>query len=288
MMNHVKHSVLIFSLLSIVLFISNCRQTYEPTDSDLSSFGWTFYEEGDYVSSLDWFLQAMIEDPSYYDAYNGAAWTLGRLGQASEALGYFNSAFQLFSEQEFEPYMLDYYAGIAFANNAIGQDAAAELYAETYFFGNLNTAVGDPEWCFCHDKHINQIDVRLIQAVSEFRQGKFIESQESVNKAYGDLIYSLTAATDNTNPVGDYIDKDGSGNFNTGDEIFNGQWSDTNQNGEYNAGEVRAFDEYPLNYDVGENSEDITQRAYLANHLSLLSSYTAIEKGENGLSCGCD
>ena len=37
---------------------------------------------------------------------------------------------------------------LAFANNAEGQDAAAELYAETYFFGNLNTAVGDPEWCF--------------------------------------------------------------------------------------------------------------------------------------------
>ena len=39
--------------------------------------------------------------------------------------------------------MLDFY-GLAFANNTKGQDTAAELYAETYFFGNLNTAVGDP------------------------------------------------------------------------------------------------------------------------------------------------
>lgn len=288
MKNRMKKSIYIFCIAIGFLFIQNCRQTYEPTDSDLSSFGWTYYEEGDYVNSLDWFLQALVEDPSYYDAYNGVGWTMGRLGQASDAIDYFTSGLQLFSEQETQPFMLDFYAGLAFANNAEGQDAAAELYAETYFFGNLNTAVGDPEWCFCHDKHINQIDVRLIQAISEFRQAKFYESQESVNRAYGDLIYSLTVATSNSSPTGDYLDKDGSGNFNTGDEIFNGQWADANQNGVYDNGEIRNFDEYPLNYDLDIATQDITQWAYLANHLSLLSNYTSIDNGENGLICGCD
>ena len=288
MIKRIKYSVSIISVLLLILFIPNCRQTYVPTDSDLSSFGWTYYEEGNYVESLEWFLQALAEDPTYYDAYNGIGWSMGRLGQASEAAEYFTSALQLFAEQEVQPFMLDFYAGLAFANNAIGQDAAAELYAETYFFGNLNTAVGDPEWCFCHDKHINQVDVRLIQAISEFRQAKFLESQESINKTYGDLIYSLTVATSNTSPTGDYLDKDGSGNFNTGDEIFNGQWLDANQNGQYDSGETRDFDEYPLNYNVDINTEDITHRAYLANHLSLLSTYTSIDNGENGLLCGCD
>ena len=135
MINHMKYIMRIILLLTL-FFISNCRQTYEPTDSDLSSFGWTYYEEGDYVSSLDWFLQALIEDPTYYDAYNGVGWSMGRLGQASDALEYFTQGLQLFADQEVQPYMLDFYAGLAFANNAIGMDAAAELYAETYFFGN--------------------------------------------------------------------------------------------------------------------------------------------------------
>ena len=126
-----------------------------------------------------------------------------------------------------------------------------------------------------------------IQAMSEYRLSQFSNALESVNRAYGDLTNSLEIAIDPNNPDGDYLDIDGNFEFNIGDKLFNGQWEDTNFNNRYDNGERRAFDEYPLNYDVND-SNDVQGRAYLANHLSLLSNYTAPGKSTNSLSCGCE
>ena len=40
--------------------------------------------------------------------------------------------------------ILDFYAGLSFAYNAIGDDGNARLYGQTYFFGNQNSEIGDP------------------------------------------------------------------------------------------------------------------------------------------------
>ncbi len=283
MIIQIKRLFIICSLSGIIFLIPNCRQTYEPTDSDLSSYGWTYYEDGLYQEAFDWFLQSITEDSSYYDAYNGIGWSLGRLGQPELAVDYFRIAAQSFSDGEFKEYMLDFYAGLAFGYNALGNDEMALTYAKNYFFENQNAAITDVSWCFCHDEHINQLDVRLIEAVSEFRLGQFSGCGESINKAYGDLTNSLGAATNSTSLGGDYLDMDGDGEFNSGDLIFNGEWTDTDQDNQLDDGEERHFDEFPINYDY----ETVIGRALLANHLSLLASYTSIENGKNDLTCGC-
>ena len=269
----------------VLILMSGCRQTYEPTDSDLSNFGWNYYEEGRYDEAFDWFLQAITEDPSYVDAYNGIGWTLGRMGQPALAVDYFSTAVsELFPpEEEFKEYKLDYYAGLAFGYNAIGNDAQALNYAKTLFFGNFDNIIGDDDWCFCHEEHINQIDVRLIQAVSEYRLGLFSDCIATINKAYGNLTNSLDVAINSNSLSGEYLDLDGNFEFNSGDFICNGEWADTDQDNQLDEGEERYFDEYPLNID----HTTVSGRAILANHLALLASYTSINNEVNGLNCNC-
>ncbi len=78
------------TFLLLLLVINSCRQEYEPQDSDFSQFGWRYYESGDYVGARDWFKEALKEDSSFADAYNGAGWSLGHLGLADSAEHYFS------------------------------------------------------------------------------------------------------------------------------------------------------------------------------------------------------
>ena len=159
MINTIKQN-LNYSMLSLLmLLVFGCRGEVVPTDNDLSSYGWVMYESGDYVGALDWFTTAIKEDSSHSDAYNGVGWTMGHLRQADSSVYYFNKYLNRDSTA-FEN-ILDFYAGLSFAYNALGDDGNARLYAQTYFFGNQNSEIGDPDWCFCHKTDINQLDVGL-------------------------------------------------------------------------------------------------------------------------------
>ena len=168
------------SFLVILLVISSCRQEYEPQDSDLNQFGWVYYESGDYLQARGWFQEALKEDSASGDAYKGVGWSLGHLGQADSARHYFSSWIAQSDEENDD--LFDYYAGLAFAYNALGNDQQALTNAQSNFFGKQDAVSGDI-WCFCHRKDINQIDIRLIQAISEFRLGMFTECLVTVNSA---------------------------------------------------------------------------------------------------------
>ena len=255
-----------------------CRGDVVPSDSDMSSYGWNLYESGDYVEALDWFTTAIKQDSSHSDAYNGVGWTMGHLRQADSSVYYFNKYLEKDSSSFTN--ILDFYAGLSFAYNAIGNDAMARIFAQTYFFGNQNAEIGDPDWCFCHKTDINQLDVRLTLAISEYRLGLFNNSQSSINAAYADLSKQLNSGESNSIAT-DYLDVNGSGVFDSGDEIYNGEWQDAGAIGVLEEGELKYFDEYPLNYD----HETVVGRTYLANHLALLQGHLSIGNGENGLNC---
>ena len=140
------------------------------------------YENKDYLDAIVWFGDAIKKDSSHFDAYNGMGWAMGHLRQVDSSVYYFQ---KYISQDTSFADVLDFYAGLSFAYNAMGNDMLARKYAETYFFGNQNPGL-DPDWCFCHDTDINQLDVRLILAISEFRLGLFDASQASVNKIYKD------------------------------------------------------------------------------------------------------
>ena len=79
----------IIVILFLIFLIGGCRQQYEPIDSDFSQFGWKYYENGDYLGARDWFKEALKDDSTFADAYNGIGWSLGHLGQADSAEKYF-------------------------------------------------------------------------------------------------------------------------------------------------------------------------------------------------------
>ena len=118
-----------FALLTFIAV--GCRQEYEPVDSDFSQYGWKYYENGDYVEAREWFQEALREDSTFADAYNGAGWSLGHLGQADSARYYFSS--WISQADETSDYLLDYYAGLAFSYNALGNDNQALFNAQSNF-----------------------------------------------------------------------------------------------------------------------------------------------------------
>ena len=278
MINTTKQNLNNTMLSLLILLLFGCRGEVVPTDNDLSSYGWVMYESGDYVGALDWFTTAIKEDSAHSDAYNGVGWTMGHLRQADSSVYYFNKYLNRDSTA-FEN-ILDFYAGLSFAYNAIGDDGNARLYGQTYFFGNQNSEIGDPDWCFCHKTDINQLDVRLVLAISEYRLGLFENAQSSINSAYGDLSNQLNSGSNNSTAT-DYLDINSNGAFDSGDELFNGEWQDAGTQGIIEEGEIKYFDEYPLNYD----HSTVLGRTYLANHLSLLQDHLSVNNGENGLSC---
>ena len=278
MMNSNKQNFAVSFLAIMAVFMLGCRGDVVPSDSDMSSYGWNLYESGDYVEALDWFTTAIKQDSSHSDAYNGVGWTMGHLRQADSSVYYFNKYLEKDSSSFTN--ILDFYAGLSFAYNAIGNDAMARVFAQTYFFGNQNAEIGDPDWCFCHKTDINQLDVRLTLAISEYRLGLFNNSQSSINAAYADLSKQLNSGESNSIAT-DYLDLNGSGVFDSGDEIYNGEWQDAGAIGVLEEGELKYFDEYPLNYD----HETVVGRTYLANHLALLQGHLSIGNGENGLNC---
>ncbi len=270
---------IIFALLTFIAV--GCRQQYEPVDSDYSQFGWKYYENGDYVEAREWFQEALKEDSTFADAYNGAGWSLGHLGQADSARYYFSS--WISQADETSDYLLDYYAGLAFSYNALGNDQQALFNAQSNFFGKQDVVSGEI-WCFCHRKDINQIDVRLIQAVSEFRLGKFSDCLETINATYTDLTKQLSPASDANQVDGDFLDLDNSGTFTLNDKLYNGEWIDSTPDGQFTPGEERLFDSYPLFYDVNT----VMGRSFLANHLAILAVHTSSQNGKNKLNCNND
>ena len=268
-----------FALLTFIAV--GCRQEYEPVDSDFSQYGWKYYENGDYVEAREWFQEALREDSTFADAYNGAGWSLGHLGQADSARYYFSS--WISQADETSDYLLDYYAGLAFSYNALGNDQQALFNAQSNFFGKQDVVSGEI-WCFCHRKDINQIDVRLIQAVSEFRLGKFSDCLETINATYTDLTKQLSPASDANQVDGDFLDLDNSGTFTLNDKLYNGEWIDSTPDGQFTPGEERLFDSYPLFYDV----TTVMGRSFLANHLAILAVHTSSQNGKNKLNCNND
>ncbi len=271
----------IIVILFLIGLIGGCRQQYEPIDSDFSQFGWKYYENGDYVGARDWFKDALKDDSTFADAYNGIGWSLGHLGQADSARKYFE--LWIAQADEESDYLFDYYAGLAFVYNALGNDQQALFNAQSNFFGKQDVVSGDI-WCFCHRKDINQIDVRLIQAISQFRLGLFSDCLVTINDTYTDLARQLSSASDANQMSGDYLDLDNSGTFTLNDKLYNGEWIDSTPDGILTPGEERLFDSYPLFYDV----ETVMGRSFLANHLAILAVHTSSQNGKNKLSCNVD
>jgi hypothetical protein len=155
------------------------------------------YEEHNYMDAREWFGDAIKKDTLYNDSYNGMGWTMGHLRQADSSVYYFEKFLAM--DTSFLN-ILDFYAGLSFAYNALGKNSEARTNCNI-FFGKQNLIL-NPGWEFSHNKKINYLDVRLIQAVSEFRLGFFENCQESINQIYKDSGSSTIVDEDYTTVTG--------------------------------------------------------------------------------------
>ena len=182
-----KILTVLLGLLSVFMF-PNCRGEIIPTDEDLSNYGWTLYEAGEYVEAMEWFQDAIDKDPANSDGYNGMGWTMGHQRQIDASIDYFDTYLKINTDF---PDLFDFYAGLAFAysargssaeenSNSVSDDELALTYA-SYLLGSIQVEVGDSYWCFCHETRINHLDVQYVLALSEYRLGLFESCQNTIN-----------------------------------------------------------------------------------------------------------
>ncbi|MBT3606912.1 MAG: hypothetical protein HN815_09515 [Candidatus Marinimicrobia bacterium] len=197
MMNILKNSFVTLGLGFCLVFIPNCRGNIIATEEELADYGWVMYEEHNFLDAREWFGDAIKKDSLYDDSYNGMGWTMGHLRQADSSVHYFEKFLAM--DTSFSN-ILDFYAGLSFAYNALGKNIEARTSCNI-FFGKQNPIL-DQDWEFSHNKKINYLDVRLILAISEFRLGFFENCQDSINKIYTDSGSSTIVDEDYTTVTG--------------------------------------------------------------------------------------
>ena len=182
-----KILITLLGLFSVLMF-PNCRGEIIPTDEDLSNYGWTLYEAGEYIEAMEWFQDAIDKDAANADGYNGMGWIMGHQRQLDASIDYFDTYLKLNSE--FED-LFDFYAGLAFAysarggsaeenGNSVSDDELALTYAG-YLLGSISAELGESYYCFCHKTQINHLDVQYVLALSEYRLGLFESCQNTIN-----------------------------------------------------------------------------------------------------------
>jgi len=191
MINILKNILVTLGLGFCIVFIPNCRGNIVATEEELSDYGWVMYEERNFLDARDWFADAIKKDTLYNDSYNGMGWTMGHLRQADSSVHYFEKFLAI--DTSFSN-ILDFYAGLSFAYNALGKNTEARTNCNL-FFGKQNPILNG-YWEFSHNKKINYLDVQLILAVSEFRLGFFDNCQKLINKIYTDIGSSTTVEED--------------------------------------------------------------------------------------------
>ena len=90
MIKHLKSTLILLAITLVVIFFPNCRGDIIATDEDYSTYGWSMYENKDYMDALVWFGDAIKKDSSHFDAYNGMGWTMGHLRQVDSSVYYFH------------------------------------------------------------------------------------------------------------------------------------------------------------------------------------------------------
>ena len=197
MINILKNILVTLGLGFCIVFIPNCRGNIVATEEELSDYGWVMYEERNFLDARDWFADAIKKDTLYNDSYNGMGWTMGHLRQADSSVHYFEKFLAI--DTSFSN-ILDFYAGLSFAYNALGKNTEARTNCNL-FFGKQNPILNG-YWEFSHNKKINYLDVQLILAISEFRLGFFDNCQKLINKIYTDIGSSTTVEEDYTTVTG--------------------------------------------------------------------------------------
>ena len=171
-----KHSRLLLSLFILLLIFAACRKQWNATEEDMANYGWSLYEQGEYLDSYEWFSNSIREDLDYQDGYNGLGWTFGKLVELDSAV----QVFDIGLTKPQNPRMLDIVAhdilaGLTFAHSALKHDSSVVHYGDSLIW-LIKQKIGEKTWIFPHDSTTNYLDVHVTLALSYYALSDFAES----------------------------------------------------------------------------------------------------------------
>ena len=166
----------------VMIIFAACRKQWGATDEDMANYGWTLYEQGEYLDSYEWFSNSIREDQDYQDGYNGLGWTFGKLVELDSAV----QTFDIGLTKPQNPRMLDnvahdILAGLTFAHSALKHDSSVVHYGDSLIW-LIKQKIGEKTWIFPHDSTTNYLDVHVTLALSYYALSDFTESLGHVQK----------------------------------------------------------------------------------------------------------
>ena len=175
-----SYNKLFITITVLMLIFAACRKQWNATEEDMANYGWTLYEQGDYLGSYEWFSNSVLEDMNYQDGYNGLGWSFGKLVELDSAI----LAFEEGLTKPQNPRILenvshDILAGLTFAHSALKHDSSVVNYGDSLVW-LLEQDADDKTWNFPHDSTTNYLDVHVMLALSYFALSDFTESLEHV------------------------------------------------------------------------------------------------------------
>lgn len=209
----IKHLNTIILLLVVMFLASNCRKTLKPTEVDMTEYGWVLYEEGKYGQSNEWFREAVFEDSTYKDGYNGLGWTYGKLGEIDSSIANFHRGrtrvFRDTTDEDLNLLLADpphdvgseTTAGLALAYHSKDNHEKAVLFGDYLLAmtadSSYTVSQGAPKWTFSRDSDLNAKHVIWTLASSQFALGHFGKSLAHVHQLMADPTFfapdSITA-----------------------------------------------------------------------------------------------
>ena len=177
-----KHNRLLLSICILLLIFAACRKQWNATEEDMANYGWSLYEQAEYVGSYEWFSNSIREDLDYQDGYNGLGWTFGKLVELDSAI----QTFMIGLTKPQNPRMVDIVAhdilaGLTFAHSALKDDSSTVHYGDSLIW-LIEQKIGEKTWVFPHDTTTNYLDVHVTLALSYYALSDFTESLGHVQK----------------------------------------------------------------------------------------------------------
>ena len=160
----------------VMIIFAACRKQWGATDEDMANYGWTLYEQGEYLDSYDWFSNSIQENKDYQDGYNGLGWTFGKMVELDSAV----QVFDIGLTKPHNPRMLDIVAhdilaGLTFAHSALKHHSSVVHYGDSLIW-LIKQKIGEKTWIFPHDSTTNYLDVHITLALSYYALSDFDES----------------------------------------------------------------------------------------------------------------
>ncbi len=193
--------IIFIGIITALVLLVGCRKEITATEVDMAEYGWQLFDQGNYAESNTWFMNAIHQDSTYKDGYNGLGWTFGKLMELDSSVTYFTQGLPYAQDPNIlENTKREIWAGLCFANHALGANQDAVHWGDS-LLTELETLT-PPTWSFSHDTTLNYLDVHLTMAISYFSMGHFSPSLDHVQFIVSELNPNASFTADTSTVVG--------------------------------------------------------------------------------------